>query len=221
MCKDKFLKIPSNSFERIPLYLSVLKNLESKNVKYISSSELSKTLNENASVIKKDLSFLTTKEGKPKVGYEVKQLICDIEEVLGFKHSMKAIIVGIGTLGTSLLKYTGFEEKGLNIVAGFDVNKNIIGSTINGKMIYHSNEIKSFVSGKDIKFGIITTPAAFAQETANALVECGIQAIWNFTPSHLEIPKDIVVRNENLATSFAILSQKLQEKLMEDSNGKE
>ena len=81
--------------------------------------------------------------------------------------------------------------------------------------------VTTFVFGKDIKFGIITTPAEFAQETANSLVECGIQAIWNFTPSHLEIPKDIVVRNENLATSFAILSQKLQEKLMEDSNGKE
>ena len=101
-----------------------------------------------------------------------------------------------------------------------DVNKNIIGSKVNNKMIYHIDEIANFVSGKNIRFGIITTPASEAQKTADILISCGIQAIWNFTPSHLEIPKDIIVRNENLATSFAILAQKLQEKLMEDSNGK-
>ena len=58
--------------------------------------------------------------------------------------------------------------------------------------------------------GIITVPAAQAQAVADLLIECGIKAIWNFAPVHLDAPPHILIQNQNMATSLAVLSMHLQ-----------
>lgn len=216
MCSSKLSNIPVASLQRIPIYLSVLQSLELKGEKYISSNAIAKLVNENASVVKKDLSYLISKEGKPKVGYDIKSLIADIESILISQTTKQAVIVGVGKLGSALFHFDGFNKYGFDISFGFDTNPEIIGTTISGKMIYDISELPKLVSENHIEFGIITTPDKFTQSTASLLVESGVTAIWNFTASHLEVPKNIVVKNENLATSLAILSKQLQSNYMEE-----
>lgn len=216
MNSSKLSNIPVASLQRIPIYLSVLQSLDAKGEKYISSNAIAKLVNENASVVKKDLSYLISKEGKPKVGYDIKSLIADIESILVSQTTQQAVIVGVGKLGSALFHFEGFNKYGFNISFGFDTNPEIIGSVISGKMIYDISELPKLVLENHIKFGIITTPDKFAQSTASLLVESGITAIWNFTASHLEVPENIVVKNENLATSLAILSKQLQSNYMEE-----
>lgn len=210
MSSEKLVKIPVASLNRLPLYLSILQGLKQKNVDYVSSGKIAELANENASVVKKDLSFIISKEGKPKLGYEIDCLIQDIESILCFQNVQKAIIVGVGKLGSALFHYQGFEKYNLQIVYGFDTNKEIIGTNFNGKQIFDLSELGKRLAGTDIKIGIITTPADYAQETANLLVSNGIKAIWNFTSSNLTLPKNVAIKNENLATSLAILSKQLQ-----------
>lgn len=210
MSSEKLVKIPVASLKRLPLYLSILQGLKQKNVDYVSSGKIAELANENASVVKKDLSFIISKEGKPKLGYETDFLIQDIESILCFQNVQKAIIVGVGKLGSALFHYQGFEKYNLQIVYGFDTNKEIIGKTFNGKQIFDLSELGKRLAGTDIKIGIITTPVDCAQDTANLLVSNGIKAIWNFTSANLTLPKNVVVKNENLATSLAILSKQLQ-----------
>lgn len=210
MSSEKLVKIPVASLKRLPLYLSILQGLKQKNVDYVSSGKIAELANENASVVKKDLSFIISKEGKPKLGYEIDWLIQDIESILCFQNVQKAIIVGVGKLGSALFHYQGFEKYNLQIVYGFDTNKEIIGTNFNGKQIFDLSELGNKLAETDIKIGIITTPADFAQDTANMLVSNGIKAIWNFTSANLTLPKNVVVKNENLATSLAILSKQLQ-----------
>ena len=210
MSSEKLVKIPVASLKRLPLYLSILQGLKQKNVDYVSSGKIAELANENASVVKKDLSFIISKEGKPKLGYETDFLIQDIESILCFQNVQKAIIVGVGKLGSALFHYQGFEKYNLQIVYGFDINKEIIGKTFNGKQIFDLSELGKRLAGTDIKIGIITTPVDCAQDTANLLVSNGIKAIWNFTSANLTLPKNVVVKNENLATSLAILSKQLQ-----------
>ena len=216
MSNEKLSNIPVASLERIPIYLSVLQSLSQKGTEFISSNAIAELVNENASVVKKDLSYLISKEGKPKIGYDIKSLIADIENILISTNVQDAIIVGVGKLGSALFHFNGFKEYGFNIKYGFDTNSSIIGTKINGKKIYDISELSRKVKEKHIKIGIITTPSLYAQETAEKLIESGIKAIWNFTSSHLEVPKNIVVKNENLATSLAILSKQLQETFKED-----
>lgn len=218
MSNEKLAKIPVASLKRLPLYLSVLQTLNQSNEKYISSGKIAELANENASVVKKDLSFIISKEGKPKLGYEINGLILDIESVLKFQKVQKAIIVGVGKLGTALFHYQGFEKYNLQIVYGFDTDKSIVGTSFKGKEVFDISKINEKLNGSDIKIGIITTPAQFAQTTANLLVKNGIKAIWNFTSENLKLPENIVVKNENLATSLAILSKQLQSAYHKEEN---
>lgn len=216
MNSNKLSNIPVASLQRIPVYLSVLQSLDAKGDEFISSNAIAKLVNENASVVKKDLSYLISKEGKPKVGYNIKSLIDDIESILVCQNIQDAVIVGVGKLGSALFHYDGFQKYGFNIKYGFDTNFEKTNKNIDGKKVFPISELKKIVSSENIKFGIITTPDKFAQDTASLLIESGVTAIWNFTSSHLEVPKNIVVKNENLATSLAILSKQLQSNYMEE-----
>ena len=119
------------------------------------------------------------------------------------------MLIGAGKLGQALLAYGGFEEYGLKILAAFD-NHPVIDRTEEGKPVYNISELAGFCRANKILMGIITVPAANAQEVCDLLISCGIKAVWNFAPTHLDVPANILVQNENMATSFAVLSMHLQ-----------
>jgi redox-sensing transcriptional repressor len=41
------------------------------------------------------------------------------------------------------------------------------------------------------------------------LVQAGIKGIWNFAPESLVVPQDVVVKNEDLSSSLALLANQL------------
>ena len=150
-----------------------------------------------------------TRFGRPRLGFAVGRLIVDIEKFLGYNNITDAVLVGAGGLGRAFLGYEGFKSNGLNVVAGFDVNEKLIGTEVAGKRIYALDELGEFVKKHDIRIGIITVPKHAAQEVLNYMVEAGIKAVWNFAPAPLRVPKDIVLKTEDLAASLAILAGKL------------
>ena len=138
--------------------------------------------------------------------------ISDIEDFLGYNDETDAVIVGAGKLGNALLNYSGFAAQGINIRAGFDNDRFKIGKTINGKLIYDINELKTVLPTLNAKIAIITTPASVANDVAKLLVEAGIEAIWNFSQSTIIVGNDVIVENVDLASSLAVLSHRLKEK---------
>ena len=161
--------------------------------------------------VRKDLSSISC-GGKPKIGYAIKNLIEELETYLGLSEENGAVIVGVGRLGQALMEYEGFAQFGLKIDAGFDVRKDLFGTEIGGKPVYDESTLVDYVKKKGTLMAIITVPASFAQATADKLIQAGIKAIWNFSPTHIVVPETVVVKNENLATSLAVLSNQLKEK---------
>jgi redox-sensing transcriptional repressor len=202
------------TIQRLPMYLNCLKVKLQENIKNISARVIADELSINEVQVRKDFASVSSFGGRPKTGYETEVLIGDIERFLGYNNKKKAVLVGVGQLGSALISYKGFEEYGLNIVAGFDVNPNVIGtkSQVN---VFPLSEVKTFCNNLDIKIGIITVPAQNAQEVCNILVESGILAIWNFAPVNLKVADNILVHNENMAVSLAFLSKHLEETLTE------
>lgn len=147
--------------------------------------------------------------GRPKVGYLREGLIEDISQFLGYDNTTDAILVGAGKLGQALLGYSGFEAYGLNILAAFD-EKIPVDSRDEKRPIYSMDQLESFCRSHKVLMGIITVPAEYAQSVCDRLIQCGIKAIWNFAPVHLDVPDNILVQNENMATSLAVLSMHLQ-----------
>jgi len=108
--------------------------------------------------------------------------------------------------------YKGFEEYGLNILAAFD--RNPAKENPNAKHpIYHMDKLESFCRANKVLMGIITVPGENAQEVCDKLIACGIKAVWTFAPGHLEVPSNILVQYENMATSLAVLSMHLRKQI--------
>ncbi|MDL2229044.1 redox-sensing transcriptional repressor Rex [Treponema sp. OttesenSCG-928-L16] len=210
--------VPLAVFNRLPLYLRSLQAMRAEGIATISSVALAEAVALNPSVVKKDLSFVIVNVGKPKVGYVINDLIEDIEEFLGYNNTKDAVLVGMGKLGQALMGYHGFEKYGLNIIGGFDVDEAIFNKKINGKKIMPLDKMASAVKKLQIKIAILTLPQEHAQEVTDLLVQAGIQAIWNFTPAHIKAPDNVVIKNEDLAASMALLSLQLRQVLQNERN---
>ena len=194
--------------KRLPGYLAYLKSIPEEGSAHISATALANALGMGEVQVRKDLAMVSD-GGRPKLGYLRESLIDDIEQFLGYDNTTDAVLIGAGKLGQALLGYSGFADYGLNILAAFDVAPDHE-VKIDGKPIYHIDELESFCRTHKVLMGIITVPGPFAQQVCDQLIACGIKAIWNFAPTHLEVPSNILVQYENMATSLAVLSMHLQ-----------
>ena len=202
-----------NTLNRLPFYMEYLKSIKNEGEMYISSTSIAKKLKLNDVQVRKDLALVSSSGGKPKVGYEIDELILDIETFLGFKNNNKAVLICVGSLGRALLNYTGFDNYGLSIVKAFDVSLQKIGKRVNGIEILSLDDISKFCKDNNIHIVIITVPHEQAQEVCDVLVSSGVKAIWNFAPTKLSVPEDILIQNENMASSLAVLSRHLNLKM--------
>lgn len=204
--------IPEPTLRRLPVYHNYLKRLADKSVGFISGTQIADDLNLIPIQIRKDLAF-TGVVGKPKVGYEVGELMHKIEDSLGWNNSTDAALAGVGHLGSALLGYSGFQACGLNIVTAFDANPGKIGTTIHGKKIFAIDKLPNLVRRLNVRIGILTVPEDVCQSVADLMVNSGIRAIWSFSPARLSVPKHVIVQHENLAASLAVLSKHLEQTL--------
>ena len=207
-------KIISKSvLKRLPGYLAYLKNMPEGGPANISATALANALGMGEVQVRKDLAMVSD-GGRPKVGYLRESLIDDIEQFLGYDNTTDAVLIGAGKLGLALMGYKGFNEYGLNVLAAFDKAPKV-DVTDEGKPVYPMSRLESYCRKHKVLMAIITVPGDQAQNVADQLIAAGIKAIWCFAPTHLEVPSNILVQYENMATSFAVLSMHLQAQMKE------
>lgn len=200
--------IPEPALRRLPWYLAYVSMLREQKVEFVSSTQISRELKVDASQIAKDLSFLNIK-GKTRIGYEVASLEKELEDFLGFRRGHNALIVGVGSLGAALIQDTGLSRYGLNIVAGFDVNPNIVGRTLCGIPVFDVKELALRRKQFSADIGIVTVPVEKAQEVADNLVDAGVKALWNYTPYRIRVADNIVVQNTSIYAHLAVMYNRL------------
>lgn len=206
-------KISKSVLKRLPGYLAYLKNMPEGSPAHISATALAGALGMGEVQVRKDLAMVSD-GGRPKIGYLRESLIDDIEQFLGYDNTTDAVLIGAGKLGLALMGFKGFHEYGLNILAAFDIDPKV-DFTDEGKPVYPMSKMESYCRKHKVLMGIITVPNASAQEVADQLIASGIKAIWSFSSAHLEVPDNILVQYENMATSFAVLSMHLQAQIKE------
>ncbi len=209
--KSKEKGVPKPTLSRLPAYLDYLKKKQNEGTEYISTTKMGNDLELYHVQVRKDLAYVGA-SGKPKTGYEVNSLISNLENFLGYEDIIPVVLAGAGQLGRTFMCYDGFAEYGVKIVAAFDIDEKLIGQYVNGKPILNIKDLPDICRELNIRRAIITTPASAAQEVAGLMINSGVEAIWNFAPTYLVLPKEIVVLNENFANSIAILRNKLKEK---------
>lgn len=204
----KAYSIQKATLGRVPLYIQYLRELPDDSYVTISAPMIARGLSLGEVMVRKDLAMISGR-GKPKVGYEREQLMDDLERHLGYDNFTNAVLVGAGKLGKALLDYNGFEEFGIKILAGFDCNEQTL-KTSGSKSVFSIKDIQEYCSENNVKVGIITVGQGSAQEVCDELVACGIKAIWNFAPCALNVPSDVLLKQENLALSLAHLNSQLK-----------
>lgn len=201
-------KVPEPTLRRLPWYLSNIKLMKEKGEQYVSSTQISKEINIDASQIAKDLSYVNI-SGRTRVGYNIDALIEVLESFLGFTNMHKAFLFGVGSLGAALLRDSGLHHFGLEIVAAFDVNPELVGKDLNGIPIFHSDDFEAKMKEYDVNIGVLTVPINIAQEITDKMVDGGIKAVWNFTPFRIRVPDNIVVQNTSLYAHLAVMFNRL------------
>ncbi len=202
--------VPQPTLRRLAQYHHRLKQLEAMGRITVSCTILANDLKLASTQIRKDLEA-TSLTGQAGVGFVLSDLVHSIETVLGWDNTTDAVLVGVGSLGTALLGYERFNQIGLNIVAGFEIDNIKVGQKIHGKVILPLDKLTNLIERMKIKIGIITVPAEVAQIVTNLMLAGGVRAIWNFAPTILETPPDVVIENVSLASSYAVLSNRLLE----------
>ena len=204
---------------RLPRYFRYLGELKADGVERISSQDLSKLMNVTASQIRQDFNNFGG-FGQQGYGYNVEFLYDEIGKILGLDQTHNFIIIGAGNLGRALGNYMNFERRGFLFKGMFDRNPELIGMDVRGVTVLHMDELEEFIKKNAIEIAVLTIPKTSAVEVAEKIVSYGIKAIWNFAPTHLDVPANILVQNENMATSLAVLSVHLQAQIKEEKEVK-
>ncbi len=197
--------MPKSALVRMPLYYCYLQERLQSGAEFVSSAAMGEDLGLNAVQVRKDLAGVSSTPGRSKVGFRTAALLEDMKRFLGYDKLEEVVLVGVGGLGRTLLQYPGFKSYGLEVVAGFDTDESLWGRSFGGKPVYRMEELERLVRCRGVEMGIITVPGPQAQRVADRLVKCGIRSIWNFAPVHVDVPQGVVIKNENLAASLAVL----------------
>ena len=211
--------VPEPTLRRLPWYLAYAQLVQHSGETFLSSTQIAKNIAVDASKVAKDLSYVQI-SGRTRVGYDVNELVEVLEKFLGFTKSHKAFLFGVGSLGGALMHDNGLNHFGLEIVTGFDVKYELAGTSINRIPIHHVDRFKELQKQTGINIGVLTVPVERAQETADMMIEGGIQAIWNFTPFRIRVPENIIVQNTSIYAHLAVMFNRLNELSENERNRK-
>lgn len=197
--------IPQKTVYRLSLYFRIVERLHQNRIETVSSAALAKAAGVKPTQLRKDLTYFG-QFGTRGLGYKVESLITQLASVLRTARFQPVILLGAGNLGSALIHYDGFAKEGFEIVAAFDIRPDRAKSGSLKIPILPMDRLKEFISEHSVKLAILTVPGTNAQAVTNELVDAGIQAILNFSPSILQVPNNVVVNNVNLAIELENLS---------------
>lgn len=187
------------------LYLRESQRLSDAGIASVSSTELGRALDISPAVVRKDLAAIGTL-GRRGVGYPVGELMERIGATLGAEILWDVVLVGAGSLGHALLRYRGLERQGFRVVAAFDVDPALVGSSVGGVVIRPAAEMLAYIRAERPRLAILAVPAEAAAAVAAELAEAGISGILNFSPTSIKLPKGIGLVNVDLASEMQRLA---------------
>ncbi len=201
----KNLKIPEATIVRLSVYSRFLEQADKKGIITISSGEIAEGVGVSPAQVRKDLAYFG-EFGTRGVGYNVKDLLRHTLKILGLNTKWPVVVLGAGNLGSALVSYRGFRERGFDIVGVFDNDLSKIGKRLMDLEVLGTEKLEKLIMENNVKIGILTVPASAAQEAANQIINAGVKAILNFAPTVLSVPEDVEVRDIDLSTRLEILT---------------
>ena len=187
-------EVPDVVVLRLPLYVRALTQLLTGGAEVVSSQQLGGLLQMTPAQIRKDLSYFG-RFGKQGRGYNVRFLRDELRQILGLDRKWPACLVGVGHLGQAIMNYPGFAPEGFTVLAAFDSDADLVGTTISDLVVKPMSELGRTIKSGAISIGIVAVPASEAQQVIDELVDAGVAGILNYAPIAPHVPVKVVLRN--------------------------
>ena len=205
MERGRVAKIPEKTVTHLSIYLRCLEEVQTDGTETISSRKLAERFGLNSAQVRKDLAYFG-QFGVRGLGYYIRDLKHNLEQILGLKRDWEVALVGVGNLGSALAAYPRFPEQGFRITMAFERDPQRIGSQVGALQVQDVLKMVPALRRRRIRIAIVATPAAAAQEVADLLVEGGVTSILNFAPTQLAVPEGVKVQNVDLSVLLKTLS---------------
>ena len=203
-------EVPTAVIRRLPKYHRYLGDLIRAGEKRISSGKLAKIMGVTASQIRQDLNCFGG-FGQQGYGYNITYLHDKISELLGVKEGYRAVIIGAGNLGMALASTHMFCRRGVERLAMFDVDPDVVGTSLYGLPVYHVSELGEFCKSNNVDIGVLTVPKEAAYEVCEVIIEAGVKGIWNFANMELKVDAPgVIVENIHLGDSLMALCYEIK-----------
>lgn len=196
--------IPKATARRLPLYYRYLRILHDAGKNKVSSTELSEAVQVDSATIRRDFSYFG-ELGKRGYGYDVENLMNFFAKTLNDDELTNVALIGVGNLGSALLKYKFHQSNSIRVSCAFDVNENIVGRIVDGIPVYPMSDMTEQIRIQQIEVAILTLPARKAQEVVSQLADAGVKGILNFTAARLVAPADVLIQNVDLTNELQTL----------------
>ncbi|MBW8056573.1 MAG: redox-sensing transcriptional repressor Rex [candidate division NC10 bacterium] len=198
-------RIPERTIARLSIYLRCLEEVVADGTVAVSSQQLAKRFGLNSAQVRKDLAYFG-QFGVRGLGYYTEELKQNLERILGLDQEWDVALVGLGNLGSALLRYRGFQQRGFRISVVFDNDPSKVGRRIGKVPVRPVEKIVPVLRRRRMKMAVIAVPASAAQAVTDRLVAAGVNAILNFAPTQLFVPKGVKVQNVDLSVMLKTLS---------------
>jgi redox-sensing transcriptional repressor len=195
------MTLPERTVERLSEYRRSLLQCLEEGKTHIFSHELAELHHNTAVQVRRDIMFIGYSSMQRK-GYDVRELVDVIGEILDSERGLNVAVIGIGNLGRAVTTYFIGKRSRLNIIATFDVDTNKIDRVISGVKCYSLSRLKEIVEAHQISIAIMTVPADAAIEVAAQLVDAGIKGLMNFTTVPLHVPDNVYLDEYDMITSL-------------------
>ncbi|HET7109249.1 MAG TPA: redox-sensing transcriptional repressor Rex, partial [Gemmatimonadales bacterium] len=151
-------RVADSTIRRLSLYLRLLEEFAAQGIETVSSEALAGRGGTTSAQVRKDLSFFGS-FGKRGLGYAVPELMDRLRDILGLKRRYRVGMVGAGKIGSALLQYHGFRQRGFDIAAIFDVDPAKIGTRWNGLTVQDVATMEEVLGAAPVDMAVLVTPA--------------------------------------------------------------
>ena len=196
--------IPKATGKRLPLYYRYLRILNNAGKTKVSSTELSEAIQVDSATIRRDFSYFG-ELGKRGYGYDVEDLMHFFGKILNDDQLTNVALVGVGNLGSALLKFKFHQSNSIRVSCAFDVKEDIVGRIVDGIPVYPLDNMVEQIKLQQIEIAILTLPAQQAQQVVDQLAAAGIKGILNFTAARLTAPEDVIIQSVDLTNELQTL----------------
>lgn len=202
-------RISKATMSRYPIYLKALRKMQREGKTKCLSSELDEATGIQDTTIRRDFTYLskTSNFGQRGKGYKIEHLIDGLSEILGLGLEEPIILLGVGNLGSAILKYNRWQYTVGKIVCAYDLDKNKEGEMFGVKL--HNIEDLETTFPEGCKIAILAI-SENVQETVDRLIALGVKGIVDFTHTYFRVSKDIEVQPVDVVVAIQELAIKMR-----------